>query len=561
MSDPLALKRYLKVSGIIAAALIVLGIIGNLVAAPVFQPIAYELVYHSPLLVHFFYPALALSWIVGGVMLYLDGDYTRAKPIVVVILVLSVGVMGVMALPSDYARNLHYADRTEDKMTVETLGENNASFPAMDAENMRNVPLAKAKNDASNNYRASKHRVSNSWDQTYINGSPYWSSPQIPDSGGERWSGGQAGAVFVSQTNSDGKVYVANAEMKKGHGVQFWRSEKWNLQRHNYWYDYGGQERTFQTVGSLPESGGEANLTVKNVRILTKHEYHYKWGIVPYTVETLEGVAITHPNGSVEYLSVEEVRNHPELHDDNIYPYDLAKKETRALNWRQGFWNKMWNKDGLFKLAESDGSNNSLPYVVPAADGTKDYYIPVSPQGGGTGLKSIFIVDGQTGEFTQYKAGGTRMISASNVGEYVQGQTPEGVTNWEEYNPVEPLPVTHNGQLYWQVRILSANGPGMPGYAFVNASQPDDIVFAFGDNKDELSKDFVRGEDISDKNGVTKETQNVTTASGETITQIIIRKDGEVVGRFNATQNTTVTFEQVRVGNSTANQTATPAGG
>lgn len=531
----------LKWLGAGTGGLLVLGIILNLVAAPLFQPLVYEIVQDSPIIVFYWVPAIVLGIAIniGGTYAGYENAPAYAKLLVGAILVIS---LLVVAPASFYAEQQHLADRTNDKMDSQTLETGNASnLPALDSENHRNVPMMKADKDASNNFQQSKHRLSDEADITYVDGEPYWSYGAIPDSGGEKWSGHQNGAVFVSQTASDGQVYVVEGDVQHGQGVQFWRSNKWHLQRTNYWYDY--QDNVFMSVETLPDEPGVVQGETSIARPLVTHEYHFKWGIVPYSVPSYSGVALQDSDGNVDYLSPEEVQEHPELEDDNVYPYWLTRTEINALNWEQGLVNKVWDKNDLFKFAEPDTpGDNSPPYTMQGDDGQKQYYILTSPQGSGDGLKDVFIQDGQTGEISRYKAP-QGMVGPQNAADYIQGEaTPPGVTNWEEYGVREVMPVTHNGQLYYQGRIVKQGGPGMPGYAFVNADDPDDIVFVTGDNKDTLASDFIDGESIDDSLNRTTETE--TTENGTTVTYVVIYdENGDELGRYPA-NDVTIEFEQ-----------------
>lgn len=545
----------LKLLGYIVGALSILISILNVVAAPLFQPLVYDLVMQSPVIIFYWVPTivLAIAATIGGNYLGYDKASTYALYGGAAILVFSLLVVAPLSV---YAQQQHLADRTQDKMTTQSLYTNNSStLPELDSDNHRNVPLTKAKKDASNNFQQSKHKLSSDADITYVNGEPYWSWAAVPDSGGEKWSGAQNGAVFVSQSNSDGETYVVEGDVKNGQGVKFWRSHKWNLQRNNYWVDY--QDNTFMSVESLPNEPGVVQGKTSIATPVVSHEYHFKWGIIPYTVPSYDGVALQDSNGNVEQLSPSEVQDHPQLKDDNVYPYWLTRTEISALNWEDGVINKFWNKNDLFKFAEPNGdSSNQPPYTMQGADGSKQYYIPTSPQGSGEGLKDIFIQNGQTGEFTRYKAP-QGMVGPQNVGGYIQGEsTPPGVTNWDEYNVVEILPVTHNGELYYQGHIVKSGGPGMPGYAFVNANNPDDIVFVTGDNKDTLASQFIDGQSINDS--MTVERENETTANGTTITYVVVyNSDGEELGRYKAS-DVNIEFEQERTATNatTANTTA-----
>lgn len=543
-------KSQLRKVGLGMAGLLIVSIVLYLFAAPLFQPLVYAIVMDSPILVfYWFIPiAFALAVAIGGTYAGYENASTYAKYGLVAIFVFSILVVTPLSV---VAEKQHYADRTADKMETQSLVvDDESTLPALDADNHRNVPLTKAHQDASNNFQKSQHKLSRDADITYVNGEPYWSWSAVPDSGGEKWSGAQDGSVFVSQTTSDSQVYVVDGEVKNGEGVHFWRTNLWNLRSTNYWYDY--QDNMFMSVSDLPDEPGIIEADTSIARPVTTHDYHFKWGIIPYAIETYDGVALQDNEGNVEYLSSEEVQEHPDLHDDNVYPYHLTRTEIAALNWQDGVLNKVWYKDDLFKFAESQSAGpNEAPYTMQGADGQKQYYMLTSPQGSGDGLKDVFIQDGQTGEIQRFTAP-SGMIGPQNAHGYVQGQsTPAGVTNWNEYEVVEVMPVTHNGELYYQGRIVKNDGPGMPGYAFVNAADSDDIVFITGDNKDVFASQFIDGQSLDDS--MTTERETGTDADGNTVTYVVIYdENGDELGRYQAS-DISIEFETERTDSNSDN--------
>lgn len=573
---------------LIGGLLVVVSVIGALLhvfAAPAFQPVVYELVRDSPILVFWWVPGLLLGLAIFGAgnRMNVDATPTYAGWFLIGVLVLSTAVTMPLA---GWGETEHLADRTVQKMDTHVLSNSNTTLPDVDAQNLRNVPLTKAYIDAQNNFQKSKYKLQEKkeCDITYINYTPFWSCALVADSGKVAWSGYQNGTALVSQVDSDADVYIVEGDVKKGLGVKAWRSNKWHLQRQDYWYQY--QDNVFMSVERVPNKTGVVNGKSAVVRPLVVHNYLVTstptaiwWALlvaiglfitgwmfnilnirdhpvtiagmlagiaiasvllVPISPPSFAGVAYQDANGSVTYLSPGEIQEHPELHDDNVYPYTLAEREIQALNWRQGLINVYWSKNGLFDLA-GDASDNSYPYTVQGADKSKDYYFTTNPNGGGSGLKHIFVMDGQTGTVTQYKTGSMRFIGAGSAQDYIQGETPPGITNWNEYKVVEVMPVPHNGHLYWMGRIMKSGGPGLVGYAFVNASNPgEDIVFAMGSNKDTQARKFASGIPITGATDTT--TTQTTTTNGTTITQIVVKRNGDVVGRYNVTGNTTIEF-------------------
>ena len=541
----------LKILGGILVVLLVLGLIGWFVAAPFFQPIIYGALFRLPIVTVYWIPG---SIIFGSIYIYLfvSGQIESANRLGLAYGFFIVVLLGMMFVGGIQAHEA-LGHRTQAKLTTHTLASGSGpttqeQLPQLDAQNLRLVPIQTAQIDANNNFRASQFKPGSNPDITYINSTPYWSFPLLPDSGHQHWAGEQNGSLYVNQTNSNGEVHVVRGNIKHGDGVVAWHSYLWNLQRHRYWYSYQSQQ-TFDSVTHLPQAGKTTHGSTEIVTPLV--QYHYHWfGPIPYTLPTYSGAAVTHSNGSVTYLSPQQVQSNPELHDDNTYPYWLAQHETPSLNWNRGWWNHFWQKQGIVKLASGSKNkySNQLPYVVQAHGGSKQYYVPVSPQGSGGGLKSIYLVNGQNGTFQRYQTGAKHLVGPQSTEQYVQGgPTPPGVTNWNEYQVVEILPVIHRGHLYWMGRVVRKGGPGMPDYAFVNATNPQDVVYAHGPNKDALARKFARGEPISSStsgHGQTHTSRKTrTTANGSTVTRIVVRQNGHVVGSFNVSGNTTITFK------------------
>ncbi|OIB56587.1 hypothetical protein BBD46_17305 [Natrialba sp. SSL1] len=184
------------------------------------------------------------------------------------------------------------------------------------------------------------------------------------------------------------------------------------------------------------------------------------------------------------------------------------------------------------------------------------YAFPTSPQGSGEAIYRIFLVDGQTGDITVYEPPeDTSQVGSTNMANYVQQDTPQGVTTWDEFRALEPLPVFHEDDLFWMVRILPEEGTGINSYAIVNASDTNDVWYVDADNEDAIT-DFVEGEDeILDDEDLAEGGDDIEVVEGDVTTTLVIKDGDDVVAEHDLDEETQIEVEQTTVEtNDTANE-------
>lgn len=475
---------------------------------------------------------------------------TRYVTRVVVVMLLLTTVASVVSLA---AEKEHMAQ--EELESVEMVDE----LPEQSVPEARLSPRTKADVDAKNAIEEPTLRRSRNADLTRIDGRFYWSYFREPNKVGRQYFDNQNGALFSSTTTSDAGVRTVTGDIEYGtdEGLAVWDSYLWQLEKTHYTAAY---QDPFPVVKELPGSRGTAEGEVYTAVPAKSWSWHLHWGIVPYTVPEFAGVGVVSPDGESTFYSPEEALELELLKGQNLQPYDLSMTRTRALNYRNGSLNVWFGGRGVFRIAEPQGNySNSLPYTTVGADGSVDYYIPTSPQGSGDAMYREYVRDGRTGEMIAYAPPeDLKLVGPQRIDNYVQQRTPPGVTNWGEFQAVEPLPVEHDGYRYYMVRVIRKGGTSINSYAFVNASNTNEVVFATGENKDELARAFMRGENIEGRTdaGTTTpdEGENTAVPTGDGV-RIIIEEDGQEVFNETLTGNVTVGVQQ---GGNSGNTTATP---
>jgi hypothetical protein len=359
-----------------------------------------------------------------------------------VLLVVGAGLAGTFA-----AENLG-KETIQDSETTDQLLET-------DAQNPRVVTKAVADRFASNTLNFPQYRVSKS-DITVYNGSLYWSYALAPDGLYNRYTKKQHGTVLVDMTEQNAEVKTFEGDLKRGIGTAFYSHYKWKLLKNGeYLVDY---EDPFMVVHDE-----EQYIAVP----YTKPEFH--WLPLPHTTPEWAGVALIDSDGEVTDLSPQEARSNEVLSGQRLYPFDLARDRVAATKYRNGIINTFTSHEDEVELAPVPGENNDQPFMVLTEEGPK-YVVAVEPYGDAQGLKEIWLVDARTGNFERY-APEDSLFGPRKAADFVRQAA--RTTDWNRFDPSEPIPAVVDGELYWEVRVVPRDNSGIAYIAFVNAQTSD----------------------------------------------------------------------------------------
>jgi hypothetical protein len=308
---------------------------------------------------------------------------------------------------------------------------------------------------ASNTLNFPQYRIEGG-DITVRNGTPYWSYALAPDGAFNYLTKRQHGTVLVDMTRQNAEVDTVVGDLEKGIGPAFYNEYRFAmLKRANYLVEY---EDPFMVVHE-----GEQYIAVP----YTKPEFH--WLPLPYTTPEWGGVVLIDAAGTVEDLSPAEARAHPVLAEQKLYPFDLTREKVAATKYRNGILNTFTSHEDEIEVAPVPGEGNDQPFLVFTEDGP-EYVVAVEPYGQAQGLKEVWMIDARTGEYAVYSPSES-LFGARKATDYVRQAA--RTTDWNRFNPSEPIPVVIDGQLYWEVRVVPSDSSGIAYTAFVNARSTD----------------------------------------------------------------------------------------
>jgi len=355
----------------------------------------------------------------------------------------------VLSVPAGYLAGEKLGKRTlQESETVDALAES-------DANNPRIVPQSVATRFASNTLNFPQYRIGGS-DVTVYNGTPHWSYPLSPDGTFNYFTKRQHGTVLVDMTEKSARVRTVEGDLDRGIGTAFYNNYRWKLLRQGqYLVNY---QDPFMVVHEDTQY-----IAVP----YTKPNFH--WTPLPHTTPEWGGVALVHQDGTIEDLSPSQARDHEALADQRLYPFELTRRSVAATKYRNGIVNTFTSHEGEIEVAPVPGEGNDQPFTVMSTDGL-DYVVAVEPYGEAQGLREVWTVDARTGEYERF-AVEESLLGPRKATDFVRQAA--RTTDWDRFDPSEPIPVVVDGTFYWEVRVVPNDSSGISYLAFVNAETSD----------------------------------------------------------------------------------------
>ena len=355
----------------------------------------------------------------------------------------------VFSVPAGYFAEEKLGKRTLDgSETVDELAES-------DADNPRIVPQSVATRYASNTLNFPQYRIGGS-DVTVYNGTPHWSYPLSPDGTFNYFTKRQHGTVLVDMTEKSARVRTVTGDLNRGIGTAFYNNYRWKLLKQGqYLVNY---RDPFMVVHE-----GAQYIAVP----YTKPTFH--WTPLPHTTPEWGGVALVHEDGTIEDLSPSQARQHEALADQRLYPFGLTRRSVAATKYRNGIVNTFTSHEGEIEVAPVPGEGNDQPFTVMTDNGLQ-YVVAVEPYGEAQGLREVWTVDARTGEYERF-AVEESLLGPRKATDFVRQAA--RTTDWDRFDPSEPIPVVVDGTFYWEVRVVPNDSSGISYVAFVNAETSD----------------------------------------------------------------------------------------
>ena len=412
----------------------------------------------------------------------------RFTSVVAVLFVLSI-LVGIPAGPLE--------QRT---LAAQTMGDATevAEFPAANPENPRVVPrqVSDVATRGSVSYR--QHRLGASDIARTENGSLAWSYAIEPDGFRNRVVENQRGVLVADMTRLDERpVDVYDQEFAYGQGMFLHRSADWRLKSTDYLARYEDDPVEFSHDGQpymyYPKTG---------------HEWHL--APFPHTTPTWKGGALVHTNGTVEHLSPEEARSHPVLEGQRRYPLTLTRAEMESLGYRNGIVNQLpvvgAHENEVEVAGLPDDTENSQPFVIDLEGERLSYVTALEPYGSDTrGLDEVWFADAETGEYTYFATEEETLTGPERA--MGIARSADSRTNWgQNFVVTEPVPVTVDGELWWQVKVVPTDATDVARNVFVNADDGETVEL----RTDDAVRSFIAGEQIPDRS----DPRNGTDGSG-----------------------------------------------
>jgi len=425
-----------------------------------------------------------------------------------------IGVLGSAYAQDDIAHSL-------------SIQETNR-LPEIDATRPRILPQTVATQYASNSLQYPRYRLAPG-DIAIMDGRPYWTYGLAPDGSINNLLLSGKGAVMVNMTTQRKDVTVREASPKISFGVGLASDGEGVVSEYRWRLEKGRYFVTYEDPIMLPRDDG-MYMAVPIVR----YDHHVRFTPVPvvYATPTWGGMALISEDGTIRYLSPSEARSSPVLEDQRLYPFDLARYYVGSMRYVNGIVNKWFIHEGELEVAPLPGSGNDQPFLTMTKDQGVQYVVAAEPYGNAEGIYQVYLFDARTGAIERYRlSSDSALMGPRKAADYVRKANDR--TDWDRFQPSEPLPAVIDGTLYWQVRVVAGDASGIAYTAFVDADSGD--VYTF--NTDAGIRTFLEsgtgvapppgpgGEDVAyvikirDANGTVIDTVTVTKGQSIEITQ------------------------------------------
>ena len=474
----------------------------------------------------------------------ISGDSTSQRKLRVFAVVFGVlfALSIVVGIPAGALEQRSLADRTMSEATeLET-------FPQANPDNPRVVPreVSDISTRGSVSYR--QHRLGESDIARQEDGSLAWSYSIQPDGPRNKLLENQRGVLVANMTAIDDRQTTAydDDEFRYGLGMYLQRSADWQLKKTDYLARYDDDAVEFTKDGTP-------------YMYFPKTEHEWKLFPFPHTVPAWDGGALVHPDGTIEHLSPAEAQDHEILDGQRLYPLTLTRTEVESLGYREGIVNQLpvvGAHEGEIEVAGlPQGASNEQPFVIDLEGERLSYVTAMEPFGlDSRGLDEVWFADAETGEYTYFGTDDETLTGPERA--MGIARSADSQTNWgENFVVTEPVPVTIDGALWWQIKVSPTDFTDVTRNVFVNADTGEAVEIR-GDSgvRSFIAGDIDAGAPDDGSGGNATDGGGDETGENSDIAYVILitDDDGNVVDRVEVEQG-----QDTRIVNS-GNRTATP---
>jgi len=448
----------------------------------------------------------------------LAGDATAMRKVRMFAVVVGVLVVlsALVGIPGGALEQRTLAERTMADATE--LEE----FPQANPDNPRVVPRAVSDVSTRGSVSYRQYRLGTSDIARQEDGSLAWSYAIQPDGPRNKLLENQRGVLVANMTSMDDRRTTAydDTEFRYGKGMYLHRSADWQLKKTDYLAKYNDDAVEFSHDGTpymyFPKTGHE-------------------WKLLPFphTVPTWDGGALVHPDGEIEHLSPAEARNEEILDGQRLYPLTLTRTEVGSLGYREGIVNQLpivgAHENEIEIAGLPEGADNEQPFVIDLAGEQMSYVTAMEPFGEDTrGLDEVWFADAETGEYTFFGTGRETLTGPERA--MGIARSADSQTNWgENFVVTEPVPVTVDGSLWWQIKVSPTDFTDVTRNVFVNADTGEAVEIS----RDGAVRAFIAG-NLSEARPGNGDDPGADPAEDSDVAYyvIITGEDGEVIQRI-----------------------------
>lgn len=515
---------------------VVFGIIAVLVYLfrPLFHPVFYDMLYSPGALIFWTLTLLGIVvlWfsppfdtqnsLTSAILAELSEDTDREEinssavikfSMLAGLVIVALIIAGIYSVPASALE-----ERTLAQQTM-AGGDAVETFPEMNEENARIAPRPVADTQTRGSVSYRQYRLGTSDIARMPDGRLAWSYPIQPDGPRNMLFENQQGVLLSDMTRMEDREIQAfdDTEFAIGEGMFLHRGSEWNLRKTDFWAKYHDDAIEFVHDGkpymAYPKTG---------------HEWHL--GPIPHTTPTWEGVALLHPDGTIDHLSPEEARQSEILEGQRLYPLYNTERQMESLGYREGIINQMGtigSHENEVEVADlPPGAGNEQPFVIDLDGERMAYVTALEPYGSDTrGLDEVWFIDSRTGKPTFFESNEQTLTGPERAMGIVRSA--DSRTAWgDNFRVIEPIPVFVDGQLWWHSKVVPTDNTDITRNVFVNSDTEEAISL----RSTETVKEFLAGEDVDPSGDVDTEPAD----SEENIDYYIVIEDadGNVIERI-----------------------------
>jgi len=350
----------------------------------------------------------------------------------------------------------YYACRLSRELDIEYITQ----LPEMDENFVRVTPMKVGDRWASDACQYPRHTPAFPSDISMLDGKPHWNYLLVPDGAVNVYNIKPVGAIFIDMTTIDKNTRIVERELEIAPQLELKDGLRWRIFRDEKYFITC--ERVLVFVH---------NDTVYQTVPYIEYDFHFEFPVF-YTVPKWGGVFLIDEDGNIDDLSPQQARESPILEGQKLFPEQLVLtyiNSERFWKAKQGsfmdaIYNVWFDHVDELEITDVSGQGNQQPFLMNTENGLK-WIVSVEPFGVAHGIYRIYLLDARTGliERMNFSSDEIGPVRACN---YVRQAHPDA--DWDLFQVIEPIPVTPNGKLFWETRVVPREGSGIAYVAFVD---------------------------------------------------------------------------------------------